>query len=61
MFTLEMAVSTGAFAATLAGIGYVAFVVRQSGAERVVSPQRVQDLRERAPYDRLDNVLSKRP
>lgn len=60
MFSIEMAVSTAAFALTLAGIGYVAYVVRNSGAERVVSQDRVDDLRARAPYDRLDNVLSKR-
>lgn len=61
MLSLELAVTTGAFAATLAGIGYVAYVVRHSGADRIACPERVKDLRDRAPYDRLDNILTRRP
>jgi len=60
MLTLEFAVTMGALTATMAGIAYVAAVVRNAGAEQVVSPARVKHLRENAPYDRLDNILAKR-
>lgn len=60
MTALELAVSTGAFALSLAGIGFVWYVVRSNGGDMVLDEKRVAAVVRNAPYDRLDNVLVKR-
>ena len=59
MTMIEIALNAGALAFALSGVVFVAAVLRTSGSEHVADPQRVAHLVETAPYDRLDNVVTR--
>jgi flagellar basal body-associated protein FliL len=57
---VEIIVMIACAVLAIAGVIYVFWVVRHSGADRISDPARVRKLVASAPYHRLDNVLSKR-
>jgi len=56
---IEIFMSVGSVAIAVAGLTYVAHIVRVSGRDRPHDPARLRHLIDTAPMERLDNVLAK--
>jgi hypothetical protein len=59
MTPIEIAISLGSFATAGATLTYVSYLVKTSGRDRPHNPEAVRHLLDTAPYDRLDNILSR--
>ena len=59
MSTLELAISAGCVGFAVGSLAFVAHVIRAYGRDVQAEPVRVRRVVDKAPYERLDNILSK--
>ncbi len=59
MLDLHLFVGLGSALAAAGSIGLVVYGIRNAGRDRPAKPVLVEELVKTAPYERLDNILSK--